>query len=197
MKAWLTGGSLVYSFSFQQRNSVHSTNVTFSLNLKNRCFLATRFYFLLVRYAFWLDYHMGETARKICPCLEALWDRMFGKSADRTRPDQGSSIKGVDGFDCTSVEDPMETTSRYASHSFNGSIQPNLSPESSIYRALWSFEAREEAELSFRNGDLFKIINRNGDWWTARKIDRNGRTLATGIVPYNYLASGEADDAQP
>lgn len=138
---------------------------------------------------------MGETARKVCPCLQALWDRMFGKSADRERPDEGSSIKGVEGFGCTSVKEANETPSRYTSHTLNG--QPNLSPESGIYRALWSFEARAEDELSFMEGDLFKVLDPNGEWWKARKIDKNGRTLATGIVPHNYLVSGETDDAQP
>lgn len=91
----------------------------------------------------------------------------------------------------------VNNTSRYAAHSFNGAPQPSLSPESGIYRALWSFEARAEDELSFSEGDLFKVIDSTGEWWTARRIDRNGCTLATGIVPHNYLASGEADDAQP
>ncbi|KAK6308591.1 hypothetical protein J4Q44_G00218620 [Coregonus suidteri] len=52
-------------------------------------------------------------------------------------------------------------------------------------------------ELSFQEGDLFNVISRSGDWWTARKIDRNGRVLATGIVPNNYLARGESVNAQP
>lgn len=177
---------------------MHSTNATFTRNLKNRCFVfLPPAYFSLGALRLLTGYHMGETARRICPCLEALWDRMFGQSTERGRPDEGSSIKGVDGFECTSEESQMEVTSRYASHSFNGSTQPNLSSESSIYRALWSFQARAQDELSFRDGDLFKVISRNGEWWTARKIDRNGRTLATGIVPYNYLVSGETDDAQP
>ncbi|XP_041952860.1 protein-tyrosine kinase 6b [Alosa sapidissima] len=136
---------------------------------------------------------MGETARKVCPCLEALWTRMFGKSADSG----DRSSKEEDGLDARTIDNPMTSTSRYTSHSFNGVSRPSHGPESGIYRALWSFEARAEDELSFNGGDLFKVINRKGEWWTAQKIDRNGRTLATGIVPYNYLASGETDDAQP
>uniref|UniRef100_A0A3B4B363 non-specific protein-tyrosine kinase n=1 Tax=Periophthalmus magnuspinnatus TaxID=409849 RepID=A0A3B4B363_9GOBI len=56
-----------------------------------------------------------------------------------------------------------------------------------IYVAMWPFEARSEDEMSFDKGDLFDVLSRNGDWWKARRIDKNGRVLGTGIVPSNYL----------
>lgn len=124
---------------------------------------------------------MGETLRKACPCLEVLWQRIFGK-------------KSSDGVDVEDHErDPSPTP------------QPPQPPppgdkpveSGSIYMALWSFESRHPDELSFQEGDLFSVIGRAGDWWTARKIDRNGRVLAKGIVPSNYLARGESVDAQP
>ncbi|KAL2104315.1 hypothetical protein ACEWY4_001183 [Coilia grayii] len=132
---------------------------------------------------------MGETGRKLCPCLQTLWDRCFRKSGDS----EGGSGKGEDGSDSKSMDNSATTTSHYTMHSFNRTSQPNPG----IYRALWSFEARAEEELSFNVGDVFKVVNRAGDWWTAQKLDRNGRTLATGIVPFNYLACGETDDVQP
>lgn len=71
-------------------------------------------------------------------------------------------------------------------------------PESgSIYTAVWPFEARHQDELSFQEGDLFSVISRSGDWWTARRIDKNGRVLDTGIVPHNYLARAESLKTQP
>lgn len=74
---------------------------------------------------------------------------------------------------------------------------PTPQENSSIYTAVWSFEARHQDELSFQEGDLFNVTSRNGDWWTARKIDRNGRVLGTGIVPNNYLAPAETLRLQP
>lgn len=75
---------------------------------------------------------------------------------------------------------------------------PEKATESgSIYTAVWPFEARHEDELSFQEGDLFSVISRNGDWWTARMIDKNGRVLNTGIVPNNYLARAESLKMQP
>lgn len=66
-----------------------------------------------------------------------------------------------------------------------------------MYTALWSFESRHEDELSFREGDLFSVVSRSGDWWTARRIDKNGRVLDTGIVPNNYLVRAESLEMQP
>lgn len=67
----------------------------------------------------------------------------------------------------------------------------------SIYTALWSFEARHRAELSFQEGDLFRVVSRSGDWWTARRIDQNGCLLDSGIVPFNYLERAESVRIQP
>lgn len=66
-----------------------------------------------------------------------------------------------------------------------------------MYTALWPFESRHADELSFQEGDLFSVIRRNGDWWSARRIDKNGRVLDTGIVPSNYLVRAESLEMQP
>lgn len=77
------------------------------------------------------------------------------------------------------------------------SAQQNVQESASIYTAVWPFEARHQDELSFQEGDLFSVISRSGDWWTARRIDKNGRVLDTGIVPHNYLARTESLKMQP
>ncbi|XP_023652526.1 protein-tyrosine kinase 6-like [Paramormyrops kingsleyae] len=74
---------------------------------------------------------------------------------------------------------------------------PGHAKTSDVYKALWAFEAREKQELSFCEGDLFKIIDNSGVWWTVEKIAQHGETVATGIVPYNYLAREETLEAQP
>ncbi|XP_078144297.1 protein-tyrosine kinase 6-like [Centroberyx gerrardi] len=122
---------------------------------------------------------MGESLRKACPCLEALWQRLFGDK--KAGGGGGGGGGGGDGGRAPSPSPPQKVE------------KPG---ENSIYTALWSFEARHPDELSFRQGDLFNVISRTGDWWTARKIDQNGRVLNDGIVPNNYLARGESVDAQ-
>lgn len=68
---------------------------------------------------------------------------------------------------------------------------------SSVYTALWGFESRHPDELSFQEGDLFSVGSRAGEWWTARRIDGNGRVLDSGIVPSNYLVRAEPLHTQP
>lgn len=125
---------------------------------------------------------MGECLRRACPCLESLWQRIFKDK----KPSPGG--EGEDGSGAGGVVErepsPAATPER-------------LSESSSIYTALWPFEARHQDELSFQEGDLFRVVSRSGDWWTARKIDKNGRVLDTGIVPNNYLARAESLDMQP
>ncbi|KAL1020635.1 hypothetical protein UPYG_G00002720 [Umbra pygmaea] len=137
---------------------------------------------------------MGDSLRKTCPCLETLWDRLFG---EKKYPGWASNVNAVskNDFSVDSSQNERQSTPSKA-------LQPPdpkepQTTESSIYMALWGFEARANEELTFQTGDLFNVISRSGDWWTARKIDKNGRILATGIVPYNYLARGESVHAQP
>ncbi|XP_056239773.1 protein-tyrosine kinase 6b [Seriola aureovittata] len=136
---------------------------------------------------------MGECLRRACPCLEALWQRIFSDK----KPSPGGGVSGDSGGG---------GGGRDSSSDGGGEVRPptpapppkERQPEhSSIYTAVWPFEARHEDELSFQEGDLFSVISRNGDWWTARKIDKNGRVLDTGIVPNNYLARAESLRMQP
>ncbi|KAM4610211.1 protein-tyrosine kinase 6b [Polymixia lowei] len=131
---------------------------------------------------------MGESLRKACPCLESLWQRLFGDKKVNESDEGGDREEG----DGERREEEGGETSRPPQQDRISSGENHA-----IYTALWSFEARHQDELSFQEGDLFNVISRSGDWWTARKIDHNGRVLDTGIVPNNYLARGESVDAQP
>lgn len=70
-------------------------------------------------------------------------------------------------------------------------------PDGEIYTALWPFHARADEELSFQDGEQFRIYKREGDWWTAFKLDRNGKVTAKGVVPQNYLARRQTVKEQP
>ncbi|XP_036844874.1 protein-tyrosine kinase 6 [Oncorhynchus mykiss] len=140
---------------------------------------------------------MGDCLRKTCPCLETLWVRLFG---DKKNTERSNTVEGIsnDVADDECVEISGNGRQSFTRNPRNSMHRDAPQPtESAIYMALWRFEAREKDELSFQEGDLFNVISRSGDWWTARKIDRNGRVLAKGIVPNNYLARGESVNAQP
>lgn len=109
---------------------------------------------------------MEECLRSACPCLEALWRRIFGEK------------RGPPG----GVEPPQPP--------------PPTPDRGSLYTALWGFESRLPDELSFRQGDLFAVLTRDGDWWSVQRIDPGGRVLDTGIVPGNYLACADSLESQ-
>ncbi|XP_059189268.1 protein-tyrosine kinase 6b [Centropristis striata] len=126
---------------------------------------------------------MDECLQRTCPCLDSLWQRIFSDKKPPPREQEGGGGGGGDAVVIAPA--PVQ-------------VPQDRVPESgSIYTALWSFEARHADELSFQEGDLFSVISRSGDWWTARRIDTNGRVLDTGIVPKNYLSRAESLEMQP
>ncbi|XP_029994324.1 protein-tyrosine kinase 6-like [Sphaeramia orbicularis] len=120
---------------------------------------------------------MGGCLRRACPCVEALSLRIRG---DKPGGDGGGGPEETPEHGPDPVKDPVRPAEG-----------------GSIYTALWPFEARHREELSFQEGDLFRVVSRTGDWWTARRIDQNGCVLDTGIVPYNYLERAESVRIQP
>ncbi|XP_044066128.1 protein-tyrosine kinase 6b [Siniperca chuatsi] len=129
---------------------------------------------------------MGECLRKACPCLEALWQRIFSDKKPSLGEGGGGGVNGGSG-DHRSESPPSPSPAP----------QESVTESGSIYTAVWSFEARHQDELSFQEGDLFSVVSRTGDWWTARRLDKNGCVLSTGIVPHNYLARAESLKMQP
>ncbi|XP_024147846.2 protein-tyrosine kinase 6b [Oryzias melastigma] len=132
---------------------------------------------------------MGECLRRAFPCLGCLWDRIYKKKEDPPQLEPRDKERHQEEEEEEAPEHvPMERLPPARGES---------AAESAIYTALWSFESRHEEELSFQEGDLFQVLNRSGDWWTARRIDRTGIVLEEGIVPYNYLAQTESLHVQP
>lgn len=125
-----------------------------------------------------IDSHSNEMYKNgccSCPGLGAFCERLFTSSK-------------------TEVEKSATTTK----------LQPQIPPSSSvsepegeIYTALWPFQARADEELSFQEGEQFRICKREGDWWTAVKLDGNGSVTAKGVVPQNFLARRQTVKEQP
>ncbi|CAB1420729.1 unnamed protein product [Pleuronectes platessa] len=127
---------------------------------------------------------MGECLRRACPCLETLWKRSFGEKPPSAGGGKGTGEGGGGGAGEGGGEEEADP-------------QEPAPDSSSLYTAVWPFEARHQDELSFREGDLFRVTSRSGDWWTARRTDPSGRVLETGIVPHNYLVRAESLRSQP
>uniref|UniRef100_A0A8C2KVD2 Tyrosine-protein kinase n=1 Tax=Cyprinus carpio TaxID=7962 RepID=A0A8C2KVD2_CYPCA len=118
---------------------------------------------------------MSKDGSRSCLCLGALCERLFGSSK-------------------IEVEKPANTSKLQTQNAPN---PPSSEPAGEIYTALWPFQARADEELSFQEGEQFRICERQGDWWTAVKLDRNGRVTAKGVVPQNYLARRKTVKEQP
>lgn len=140
---------------------------------------------------------MGECLRKACPCLEALWQRISSDKKASPGGGGGDSSSGVARSPSPSPSPSPVQTSLTPAHPKQVPPPPQGPESGSIYTALWGFESRHKDELSFQEGDLFRVISRKGDWWTARRIDTNGCVLDTGIVPQNYLTRAESLQIQP
>lgn len=112
-----------------------------------------------------------------CPCFEALRERLFNSSK--------TEVKTCAKTDELQTQIPSEP---------DGEI---YTADSEIYTALWPFQARADEELSFQDGEQFRIYKREGDWWTAFKLDGNGKVTAKGVVPQNYLARRQTVKEQP
>ncbi|MBN3310608.1 PTK6 kinase, partial [Amia calva] len=129
---------------------------------------------------------MGETFRNKCPWLCGLCTRLCGHEQTA-----GDGAGDVDREIKTAKAPLTPEVGRY-----NAPVPPVPHSEP-IYTALWPFQARASEELSFQPGELFTILDHTGEWWTAAKIDPNGRVVAEGYVPRNYLARGDTLEAQP
>ncbi|XP_041114361.1 protein-tyrosine kinase 6-like [Polyodon spathula] len=125
---------------------------------------------------------MAAILTRICPCLNCLWDKCFGDQQPKQDFDTGLRPDSNDG-------NTVDTEERYV-------VNNNLQNEDTIYTALWRFKARTEEELTFEEGDVFKVFTFSGEWWQAGKLGPNGEIIGKGFVPYNYLVCRESLEAQ-
>ncbi|KAH7974899.1 hypothetical protein HPB49_021010 [Dermacentor silvarum] len=59
------------------------------------------------------------------------------------------------------------------------------SAQGKVVVALYTYNARDDGDLSFRKGDRLQILNDSDpDWWHAKQL--NGPQ--TGYIPQNYVA---------
>ncbi|XP_036387602.1 protein-tyrosine kinase 6-like isoform X1 [Megalops cyprinoides] len=135
---------------------------------------------------------------KVCPSPRTLCSKLFGgpKVDDEDSDPVGVQVTNTNE-DKTASPNQQCIACKSTQHNPSSPQATTSVNGAQVYKALWSFEARAEEELSFQEGDYFKIIGRSGDWWTAGKLDRNGHVLAKGFVPYNYLARKDTVEAQP
>uniref|UniRef100_A0A6Q2X5N2 Intersectin 2b n=1 Tax=Esox lucius TaxID=8010 RepID=A0A6Q2X5N2_ESOLU len=71
-------------------------------------------------------------------------------------------------------------------------LQPSpTSTQPPQYVALYTYESPEPGDLTFTEGDVILVTQREGEWWRGGIGDR------TGVFPSNYVKPKEADSGQP
>lgn len=61
-----------------------------------------------------------------------------------------------------------------------------------LYVGKYDYSAFKDDELSFKKGDLMKIISTDGEWWYACLVDSPKK----GYVPSNYVAENTSLEAE-
>uniref|UniRef100_A0AAZ3Q120 Intersectin 2b n=1 Tax=Oncorhynchus tshawytscha TaxID=74940 RepID=A0AAZ3Q120_ONCTS len=70
---------------------------------------------------------------------------------------------------------------------YNVSLRGDLLSHQSEYMALYTYESPEHGDLTFREGDVILVTQREGEWWSGGIGDR------TGVFPSNYVKPKETD----
>ncbi|KAG0756263.1 hypothetical protein G6F16_011440 [Rhizopus arrhizus] len=80
---------------------------------------------------------------------------------------------------------PPPTTAAAAAAQATAVPSPTTVEYRERVQALHAYQANPEDpnELSFSKGEILEIVDRNGNWWQARKSDGT-----EGIIPSNYFA---------
>lgn len=55
------------------------------------------------------------------------------------------------------------------------------SGEQENVRALFDYQGQQEDELTFKEGDVIKILSKDGEWWKGKNGDQEG------VFPANYV----------
>ncbi|KAN0100417.1 hypothetical protein V8E55_000401 [Tylopilus felleus] len=97
-----------------------------------------------------------------------------------TNPDQNAATSPLIGSGVAGVGAGNAPTASTASQ------DPTPAPDSFTYKAkaLYAYTASPDdpSEISFVKGEILDIVDKQGKWWQARKVDGT-----VGIAPSNYL----------
>lgn len=122
---------------------------------------------------------MEEPARKCCPCLQVLWDRIWPQPLPSNTPRVRPQVAVISAPYLQSKATPSPAPTRPIRPGAGAGAGAGAGP---VYAALYNFQARSPEELSLTKGDKVRVIRDEGDYFFAQKgpDDR-------GFVPSNYV----------
>lgn len=93
----------------------------------------------------------------------------------------GNHRHGASGPNGNSGQDQQ---SRGGSHSLGGGSGQVANQQTVI--ALYTYQAKDEGDLSFKKGDRLLILDdKDPDWWLARHVGQ----IKSGYIPRNYVVA--------
>ncbi|XP_043946329.1 tyrosine-protein kinase Srms-like [Protopterus annectens] len=129
---------------------------------------------------------MEAFLRRYLPCLVRLWNYIW-PPASITSPNSDTKIQSVTAsVPQNSVVQTGNTvfTIRPQPAAPGSGKSPAQTPASTVYKALYDFQARSEDEMSVREGDRLTVLSEDGDFVLARKLTG---PPSEGYVPANYV----------
>jgi hypothetical protein len=73
-----------------------------------------------------------------------------------------------------------------SAHSSRRRPSTSNTPKQKVVIALYSYEGRDEGDLSFEKGEKLIILDdKEPDWWLAQRF----QTVETGYIPMNFVVS--------
>lgn len=128
---------------------------------------------------------MEAFVRRYLPCLVRLWNYIW-KPASITPPDSAVKVNPI------RVDVPEGSVVHPGNTVIGIRPQPasqddkSTSPTSAstVYTALYDFNARSGDEMSIREGDQLMVLSEDGDFVLARKLSGQPDE---GYVPANYV----------
>lgn len=110
-----------------------------------------------------------------------------GNSHKETMPPQNKEYNSLSvGFNNTLSSNGMGLRDDQEHRSLPADRKNNIKPEESFMVAKYDFQGEKPKDLSFRKGDVVRLIDKKkGGWWFAEVDNR------FGYVPSNFLATKE------
>ncbi|XP_061610787.1 intersectin-2a isoform X3 [Phyllopteryx taeniolatus] len=99
----------------------------------------------------------------------------------------GTDMDPLDGGDSVQLE---------GKHTLKALASPDLTPHCVVaknkeYVALYTYESPEAGDLTFEEGDVIVVMEREGEWWQGCIGDQ------TGVFPSNYVKPVEPEVSRP
>ncbi|KAI8979850.1 hypothetical protein BDF20DRAFT_872027 [Mycotypha africana] len=154
----------------------------------------------------------NPTKSKSPPSAQTIHDRMLHQNnTDRKRLSYQNVSSSSSAASLVGSQKYADSKDRYSSEKFikdfySVSSRSSTSPNNSLSSkpseldqhfidfayALYDYEATEEGEISFKEGDLLGIISKSEEgeqgWWEASLLNRRTRkVVCSGIIPSNFL----------